>query len=279
MNSNLPSSLKTTPADYKNRYMTLTAAHEEISILTVDSNPKSNDITIIERTMLSNGAHNYQHQQNPPIYPHQQYQQQQQQSILITANYVPLTNDSMLSTSSSSGDKYRNQSRTFYETKQPYLVMNLPNSNGTSSAYNSASSSFLLNSTANNTIIGGGSGGSGGGCNDNNVNNYGDDETTKEYALEGSLYDTGSPRSNVSSLMIQAPTADLTFIRQLLATKARSTPNSTNVITKDLNGKKTEIPYIGILIILTRQEGNMQQKSLSVPKMTPRSLLYYFILN
>jgi hypothetical protein len=194
--------------------------HEETSILTVDSNPKSNDITVIERTVLNNNYNNMMSYTN-----HQH-------------------NDSTCSTDSKhrfANKTSQNSTLNLNDSCKKIPASNTSKSNG-SSAYNSQSNSFLIPSTCHETnknLI------------QNNETDYNDDEDLVTYDQEGSIINedarsTFSSRSNVSSLSFPTePSADLEFIRKILASRKSSLNNTQSSINTIISTQQQHQSKLG----------------------------------
>lgn len=186
--------------------------HEETSILTIDSNPKSNDITVIDRTVMNNNIVGYLNHQH---------------------------NDSTCSTDSkqrNTNKTSQNSTLTLNDSSKKIPASNTSKSNG-SSAYNSQSNSFLLPSACTDVtknII------------QNNEPECNDDEDLVTYDQEGSIINedaksTVSSISNVSSLSFpNEPSADLDFIRKILASRKSSLNNTQSSINTIISSQQQQ---------------------------------------
>lgn len=161
---------------------------EEISVLTVDSNSKSNDITVVERTMLTGVTNN-------------------------TNTHGGVAG----SLNEPGGHSHEGKRQWSTRTAQPgYLHTSIGSA---SSAYNSVSSSFIVSSSSGNSMPASSAKASPWAPAANSIDN----NNTNQINLQGSdCIDSGF----TNSAHMPTSTPDLAYMNRILATRARTTPNS-----------------------------------------------------
>lgn len=166
---------------------------EEISVLTVDSNSKSNDITVVERTMLTGVTNN-------------------------TNTHGGGGGGVMNEPGGHSNEGKRHQWSSRTAAQPGYLHTSIGSA---SSAYNSVSSSFIVSSSSGNSMPASSAkaspwaqaaGNSIDHNNSNQFNPHGSDCVDSGLATNSAHMPTSTP--------------DLAYINRILATRARTTPNS-----------------------------------------------------